>query len=180
MFYIILYKINNRRKRIVVWTGIYIKRTANLGCEVIGHSWEHRNLTKLSPDDIKAEILDTHNAIEAITGYLPHMYRPPYGAVNDSLTNASSELGFSIINWSVDTVDWKTKNADAVYTAVMADVNDRAIILCHDLYSTTAEAMEQVIPALVSQGYQLVTVSELLEYSGGAVEAGKVYYNGNK
>ncbi|HCC35101.1 MAG TPA: hypothetical protein DEQ02_05500 [Ruminococcaceae bacterium] len=157
-----------------------IKRAADLGCEVVGHSWDHRDLTKLSSDEMKAEILDTHNAIESITGSSSHMYRPPYGAVNDSLTNASSELGFSIINWSVDTVDWKTKNADAVYTAVMADVNDRAIILCHDLYSTTAEAMEQVIPALVSQGYQLVTVSELLEYSGGAVEAGKVYYNGNK
>jgi peptidoglycan/xylan/chitin deacetylase (PgdA/CDA1 family) len=155
-----------------------IKRAASLGCDVVGHTWDHRNLTKLSSDKMKAEILDTHNAIESVIGAVPRIFRPPYGAVNGSVKSVSLELGFSPVNWSVDTVDWKNKNADSVYDAVMKGVKDHAIILCHDLYGTTADAMERVIPALIDQGYQLVTVSELLKYASEPIEAGKVYSNG--
>ncbi|MCL2461393.1 MAG: polysaccharide deacetylase family protein [Defluviitaleaceae bacterium] len=156
-----------------------ILREVDLGCEVIGHSWDHRDMTKLSVSQIKAEILDTNEIIESITGVAPSMYRPPYGAVNNTMKQVSKDLGFSLINWSVDTLDWQSRNANAVYNAVMKDTKDRSIILCHDLYGSTADAMERVIPKLIAQGYQLVTVSELIKYSGGTFEAGKVYYNGN-
>jgi len=155
-----------------------ILREVDLGCEVIGHSWDHRDLTKLSASQVKTQILDTNKVIESITGITPTLYRPPYGAVNNTMKQVSKDLGFSLINWSVDTLDWKSRNADAVYNAVMKDTKDRSIILCHDLYGSTADAMERVIPKLISQGYQLVTVSELIEYSGGSFEAGKVYYSG--
>lgn len=75
----------------------------------------------------------------------------------------------------MDTLDWQTRDADATYEAVMSDVFDGAIILCHDLYETAAEAMERVIPALIEQGYQLVTVSELLSYSDGGIVPGNLY-----
>ena len=65
-----------------------------------------------------------------------------------------------------------------VYAAIMNDVHDRAIVLSHDLYGSTADAMERVIPELLSKGYQIVTVSELMYYSGKTLEAGVLYYSG--
>ena len=79
------------------------------------------------------------------------------------------------ILWSYDTLDWKTKDAQAVYDAVMSGAKDGRIILCHDLHKTTVDAMEVVIPALIEEGYQLVTVSELLTARGGSIHAGGVY-----
>jgi peptidoglycan/xylan/chitin deacetylase (PgdA/CDA1 family) len=87
----------------------------------------------------------------------------------------SRELGFGIVNWSVDTLDWKTRNTNSVYNAVVGEAADHAIVLNHDLYRTTADAMERIIPELISKGYQFVTVTELLYYSDVAFEAGKVY-----
>jgi peptidoglycan/xylan/chitin deacetylase (PgdA/CDA1 family) len=155
-----------------------VARAYNMGNEVIGHTWDHRNLTKLTDEEIKQELLSTSNAIKAATGSAPKLFRPPYGAVNASVKKVSAELGYSLIYWSVDTLDWKTKNANAVYNAIMKDAKNRAIILCHDLHKTTVEAMERVIPALIEKGYQLVTVSELMEYSNIEFEPGNVYYKG--
>jgi peptidoglycan/xylan/chitin deacetylase (PgdA/CDA1 family) len=155
-----------------------VARAYNMGNEIIGHTWDHLNLTKLTTDQIRDEILSTNKAIEAAAGAAPKLFRPPYGAVNADVKNISAELGYSMIYWSVDTLDWKTKNANAVYNAIMKDAKDRAIILCHDLHGTTVEAMERVIPALIEQGYQLVTVSELMEYSNIEFEPGEVYYKG--
>jgi len=159
--------------------GDIVVRAVNLGCEIIGHSWDHRDLTRLTEDQIKRQILDTNAAVEAITGVETRMFRPPYGAVNDRLKKVSHELGFAIINWSVDPKDWRDRNADTVASAIMRNVHDRAIILSHDLYGTTAQAMERVIPELIAQGYQLVTVSELLSFQYDELEAGKVYFKGN-
>jgi len=121
--------------------------------------------------------MDTSSVIETITGAALPFFRPPYGSVDDSLRNVARELGFALINWSVDPTDWDTRDADLIYTAIMSDVRDGSIILSHDIYSATADAMRRVIPALIADGYQLVTVSELLYYRHGALEAGRVYYN---
>ena len=80
-----------------------------------------------------------------------------------------------IILWSVDTLDWKSKNADAVYNAVMSTVQDGDILLFHDIYDSTIDAVERLIPALMDEGYQLVTVSEMGEAKIGGLEAGHVY-----
>ena len=155
-----------------------VLRQHEIGCEVIGHSWNHRDLTKLSEQDIRAQLIETNNTIESITGVAPIAHRAPYGAVNNSVRKVSRELGLSIILWTVDTQDWKTRNADAVYTYIMNNAFDKSIILCHDLHSTTAAAMERVVPELIDSGYQLVTVSELLYFSGKIQEPGVVYRSG--
>jgi peptidoglycan/xylan/chitin deacetylase (PgdA/CDA1 family) len=155
-----------------------VQRAADLGNQVIGHSWNHSNLSKLSADEIRAQLSETNNIIESVTGIAPSIFRPPYGAYNNTVKDISRELGLAILYWSVDTLDWKTRNADAIFNAVMKDVSDRAIILHHDLYGSTAEAMERVIPELIAQGYQLVTTSELLLQSNDTLEAGRIYYSG--
>lgn len=152
-----------------------VKRMADEGHEVAGHSWSHRQLTKLTPSELTDQIMTTRAKIFEVTGVDSTVIRPPYGAFNSDVKEVCANLGIVMVNWSLDTLDWKNKNADMVYKAIMEDVKDGAIILCHDLHGTTVEAMERVIPDLIEQGYQLVTVSELLSYSDEEVCAGNVY-----
>jgi peptidoglycan/xylan/chitin deacetylase (PgdA/CDA1 family) len=155
-----------------------VTRAHEEGHEIIGHSWSHRDLSVMSLKEIKKDLSDTANAIEAVTGVSPRLFRPPFGKVSETLKKASGEIGLSIINWSVDPVDWKYRDSDFVYEHIMSHVHDNAIILSHDVYGSTVEAMERVIPELIEQGYQLVTVSELLYYSGVTVNAGVEYRRG--
>lgn len=155
-----------------------VKRIVSDGHEIAGHSWNHRQLTSLTQSDIKDQIMSTRAKIYDLTGYDAKLVRPPYGAYNDTVKAVAKEVDVSLINWSVDTLDWKYRDADTVYKAIMEDAYDGAIILCHDLHKTTVDAMERAIPALLEKGYQLVTVSELLEAKGKTIEAGKVYFNG--
>ena len=155
-----------------------VVRAAGLGCEIAGHSWDHKDLTSLSEERIKQQILDTSSAIEAITGVGTRIFRPPYGAVNSRVKKVSGEVDAAMIFWSVDPRDWQVRDADAVYRAVMESVQDRDIIILHDTYGTTADAAERLIPELIDQGYQLVTVSELMSYAHESLEAGTIYRNG--
>ncbi|MDD5936853.1 MAG: polysaccharide deacetylase family protein, partial [Clostridiales bacterium] len=134
----------------------------------------HKNLTKLSAKDIKYEVERSNELINENADVGTSYIRPPYGAKSDDvMKNVNAPLIF----WSVDSEDWKSKNKDAIYNMIMSNVKDGDIILMHDLYPTTADAMEKVIPELIRQGYKLVTVQELLEAKGITPEAGGVYYN---
>jgi len=155
-----------------------LKRAVEMGCEVIGHSWDHKNLAKLPADAVRKQLIDTRDAIEAATGVVTPMFRPPYGEVNETMKDVAADLGFSLINWNVDPEDWNTHDPDDVYDSVMAQVKPNAIILSHEIYKSTLIAYQRLIPDLISQGYQIVTVSELLTLRQGELEPGRVYYNG--
>lgn len=152
-----------------------VKRITDEGHEVAGHSWSHRQLTKLTPSEITDQIMTTRAKIYEITSVDSTVIRPPYGAFNSDVKEICANLGIIMVNWSLDTLDWKNKNADMVYNAIMKDIKDGSIILCHDLHGTTVDAMERIIPDLIEQGYQLVTVSELLSYGEEEITAGNVY-----
>ena len=152
-----------------------IKRMGRNGFEVVGHTWHHVNLTNMSEEEIARETIETHSAIEALIGSIPHIFRPPFGAQNATVRRVAKELGFAIIYWSVDSWDWYVRNADMVAYKVLRDVSDGDIVVLHDPHPTTAAAMEQVVPELIARGYQLVTVSELLYHRGVVPEAGVVY-----
>jgi len=153
-----------------------LRRMAAEGHEIGGHSWNHRRLTKLGEEELFDQLMNPRAKIYEITGYDAKTVRLPYGSCNKQIRAAAKELGITLVNWSVDTQDWKLRNADAVYDVVMNKAEDGAIILCHDLHKTTVEAMERAIPALIDAGYQLVTVSELLTSNGGTMNAGTVYF----
>ena len=146
------------------------------GHEIMGHSWNHREYTKLTDSEIRKDLLDTNDAIFAAVNIRPKMYRAPYGSINNRVTAVSNELGLAIIQWSIDTRDWKSRNADAVYNAVMNSVNNGAIILTHEIHPTTIDALERIVPELKRRGYQLVTISELMSYSNQNISPGAVIY----
>ncbi len=146
------------------------------GHEIGGHSWDHRQLTKLNTTDLSNQLAGTRAKIHELTGIDAPLLRPPYGSYNSQVKNMCKDMGIVMVNWSLDTLDWKYKDADRLYHTILDEVQDGDIILCHDLHGSTVDAMERVIPELISRGYQLVTVSELLDQRGDVIEAGEVYY----
>lgn len=155
-----------------------LQRMVAEGHEIGGHSWDHRQLTKLNASDLNNQLIGTRTKIQEITGVETSLLRPPYGSYNSDVQNLCADLGIVMVNWSLDTLDWKYKDADRLINTILTEVQDGDIILCHDLHGSTVDAMEQVIPELIARGYQLVTVSELLDRKGEVIRAGEVYFSG--
>ena len=152
-----------------------VLRAFNNGNEIANHSWTHRDLRTLSDAEITYEIQRASAAIASVTGKSPPIHRPPFGMSNDRVIDISAELGYAIIKWTIDPIDWRYRDADIVYNAIMSQVEPGSIILVHDTRPTTAKAMLRVIPRLIEEGFELVTVSELLYYLYGGLEPGKIY-----
>ena len=149
-----------------------VKKAHDMGCEIGNHTYEHKSLPNLSETEVKRQISKTNKEVKKAIGEKPVIMRPTGGATN---TNIKKWVGMPSIIWSIDTLDWKTRNADSTKRAVLDHVKDGDIVLMHDLYSATASASETIIPELVKRGYQLVTVSELAECRGGMKETGAYY-----
>lgn len=150
-----------------------VKKAYDMGCEIGNHTYEHKSLPNLSETEVKRQISKTNKEVKKAIGEKPVIMRPTGGATN---TNIKKWVGMPSIIWSIDTLDWKTRNADSTKRAVLDHVKDGDIVLMHDLYSATATASETIIPELVRRGYQLVTVSELAECRGGMKDTG-AYHN---
>lgn len=153
-----------------------VKKAYGMGCEIGNHTYEHKILTRADAAGIRNQVSRTNVAVKKITGTAPIVMRPPGGAVNNMV---KSQTGMPMILWSIDTLDWRTRNAASTKTAVLDHVKDGDIVLMHDLYEATANASTTIIPTLVERGYQLVTVSELAECRGGKKD-GCLYYSFRK
>lgn len=142
------------------------------GHEVGSHTMKHQVLSKMSAEAIKADSQEMSSKINGILGYDLKLLRPPYGAVNNTV---KANFTVPMVTWTVDTEDWRSKNAVAVRNEVNKAVFDGAIVLMHDIYASTVEAVEGIIDDLRGQGYELVTVSEMAEVRGVKMAAGEVY-----
>jgi len=150
-----------------------IKKMIAIGCELGNHTQDHKNLTELDTNGIQQQIGDANAAIKKADGkHTATVMRPPYGAVNSTV---KATVGMPVILWSIDTYDWSHRDVQKTIDAIMKDVQDGDIILMHDIHSETIDASKIVIPKLISEGYQLVTVSELAEAKGEFMENGTVY-----
>ncbi len=149
-----------------------LKRASDLGCEIGSHTYSHKNLNRLSVSEMSNEMSKSVDAISRVTGKGVAIMRPPEGAANDTVKN---NVGFPLIMWSVDSLDWKNRNMQMNYNNVVDDVFDGSIILMHDLYPATADAVERIVPDLIAKGYVFVTVSELMRIRGVALESGVKY-----
>lgn len=150
-----------------------VRREHDMGMEQGNHSWDHRTLTRLSDEDILEEVASTNDVIRRVTGDDPTVFRPPGGGYNSSVFENS--MGMPTILWSIDTLDWSTKDEDASYDTVMSQVRDGDIILMHEIYDASIRAAARLIPALQKKGFRLVTVSELAEIRGVRMTSGTIY-----
>lgn len=149
-----------------------LNKMKDSGMEIGNHTYNHLLLTKYKVDKIKKEITDTNNLIFEVTGKEPKLFRPSYGSFNKKIKNISE---MPIIIWDIDTLDWKYHNSKKITSRVVNKVKDGDIVLMHDIYSATANALDNIIPMLANNGYSFVTVSDLFYYKGITLEKGKVY-----
>ena len=151
-----------------------LKREVDLGCEIGNHTLSHKNLEKLDLEDAVLQLSECDDKIYQCTGTKASLVRPPYGAYNDAIREADKRM---FIYWSLNTNDWKREDPDEICDIVMEYIDDGDIILMHDIHEQSVKASEKLIPALIEQGYQLVTVSELIHYRNLNTEDGMVLFN---
>ena len=128
-------------------------------CHEIGsHTWSHHYGENVTKDDI----LKGNEIIKQVSGKNPVCFRSPGGATNDFIRQVCKETGLPLFYWSIDTNDWRHRDAKKTYDEVVNNSRDGDIVLMHELYESTADAVEKILPALIERGFQFVTCSELV------------------
>jgi len=162
-----------------------IKRAQKLGCEIANHSNGHKKLTECSVSEIHNQVNTPNELIKSLTGVSPKLFRAPGG----NFKGVENEIGMPLIQWTVDTEDWKYKDAsnkdrtekqrkadlEKISKKIIDSAESGDIVLMHDIYIFTADLCEILVPALIEKGFKLVTVSELYEANGTELKNGKVY-----
>lgn len=149
-----------------------LKKMADSGMEIGNHTYNHLLLTKYDENKIRSEIEDTSEVIYSATKKRTKLLRPSYGSVNNKIKKVAN---MPIIIWDIDTLDWKYHNSKRITSRVVNKVRDGDIILMHDIYSASLNALSNIIPILQDNGYEFVTIDELFYYKGISLENGKVY-----
>ena len=149
-----------------------VKYALENGNEIGSHTYTHINLTRTKMDKIKGEIEATDNTYYSLTGSHINLLRPPYGSINNKIKDT---FNYSYILWSVDTLDWKYRDADRLYDYVINNINDGDIILMHDIHESTKVGVEKILPELYVRGYRVVSVSELANIKGKVLEKNTSY-----
>jgi peptidoglycan/xylan/chitin deacetylase (PgdA/CDA1 family) len=140
-----------------------LRRAAREGHEIGNHSWSHPQLSKLSDDAVRSQLRRTDDAIKAITGKRPTLFRPPYGAITARQKKwIHDEFGYQIIMWDVDPLDWKDPGPTTVANRIVKETRPGSIVLSHDIHKGTIEAMPSAIEQLENKHFKFVTVSELI------------------
>lgn len=164
-----------------------IKRASSLGCEIGNHSQGHKNLMKCSDAEIRHQVDTPNELLKELAGIDVKVFRAPGG----NFKGVEKKIGMPLIQWNVDTLDWKNKDAsnegrteeqrNADLKRIADEVINNAargdIVLMHDIYGFTADLCEIIVPALTAKGFKLVTVSEMYEAYGEELKDGKVYRN---
>ena len=146
-----------------------VEREIEEGHEVGNHTFHHRRISKMTECQLTNAILESESAVYEICEYNTTAFRPPEGYCNDKVSKIAKKLGYNVILWKIDTYDWKGTAADIIADKVLKSIKNGDIVLMHDYISgrsNTAAALEILIPKLINEGYELVTVDELIEKSG--------------
>ena len=150
-----------------------VTRMEALGCELGNHSYDHTDLSTLSAEEVSNEIGQTDQLLNNLVGHGATVVRPPYGNVNDTVT---SVIATPMILWTVDPEDWdEGEDVDRLVNAVLDNITDGSIVLMHDIFSSSVDAAEILIPRLIQDGYELVTVHQLAESKGITLQGGVLY-----
>ncbi len=149
-----------------------IKKVSDYGNEIGLHGYSHRNFTRMGLHEVQEEINKANDILYRATGKYATQIRPPYGSINSNIT---SNLNYSYIIWNVDTDDWRFKNPDQLVNHVLENVEDGDIVLFHDIYETSALAIEKLLPELYLRGYEVVDVSTLAKIKNQEISNNQIY-----
>ena len=152
-----------------------LQRMVADGFQIGNHTWDHAYISKIPEDELRSSISETNAAIEQACGVVPEVMRPPGGAWSDAALEVLRDMRLPAVFWNVDPRDWETRDARSTVEHVLDRAADGRIVIVHDLYGQTADAVEVIVPELVSRGFDMVTVSELARGRGGMLP-GERYY----
>lgn len=142
-----------------------ILRELSEGHEIASHTWSHPHLAKLPEATLENELSATEEFLYELAEYRPKLFRPPEGKCPDSVRRVAAELDYEVVLWTVDTRDWAHTPTETIVKTVLDNTEPGSIILCHDFIgsnSPTPDALRKFIPELKRNGYEFVTVSDLL------------------
>ena len=139
-----------------------VKEMNEKGHDIGNHSNTHANMKELTESDLVDELEVTSNKIESITGKKPNIYRPPFGAVDKESLNICETLGYKVVKWDIDSLDWKEIGPNHVIDKVLKDIEPGSIVLFHGNVNNSKQYLETIIKELRKDGYEIVTVSELI------------------
>jgi len=148
------------------WFPALVQEELAAGHEIGNHTYHHANLRTVQYETVLHEILDMENAVWENVECRPHLLRPPGGLYGEDVCRAAAALDYTVILWSIDTRDWDHPSVEQIVENVLGNVEGGDIILFHDYVSgvsPTPEALRKIIPVLLAEGYEFVTVSEMLE-----------------
>lgn len=141
----------------------HVKAIFDAGHEIGNHSLTHPHMSKISAEQIKQEIAKLDDQLEAITGTRSKTFRAPFGEYNDNVILTVREIGYTPVQWDIDTIDWKEeRSAQTILDTVLPKLHPGCIILCHNNGFKIKEYLPTLIETAISEGYEFVTVSELL------------------
>ena len=142
-----------------------LREIVDAGCEIGNHTYSHAKLKKLNREEIQKEIQKCEDVLVKSIGIRPTVFRPPEGMCPDGFDEIMCKMGYDIVLWSIDTMDWAMNPSNQIERLVMKQTKGGDIILMHDYVSggnTTCNALRRMIPQLLSEGYEFVTVSQLI------------------
>ena len=139
-----------------------VKQLYDAGMEIGNHSDNHAHFTKLSSEGITADVSACNEKIKAITGAAPTLFRCPYGEYDDHVVSAINNMGMQVIQWDVDSLDWKELSAEEIYERVTSRAAPGSICLFHNAALHTPEALPSIIECLLSEGFSIVPISQLI------------------
>lgn len=134
-----------------------VKKIAAAGHEIGSHGYNHKDAEQLSYERNLDEMVPAEKLLEELTGQQISLFAPPSGSVGDAMFTAAEELGYSVIMWSRDTVDWRDKNPDLVFTRATSDIRNGELILMHPT-AHTLEALPRILDSYTSSGFKTVPV----------------------
>ncbi len=141
-----------------------VKAILAAGHDLGNHSENHKNMSQLSDEEKKEELMQVHTKVQELTGYDMFLFRPPYGDYDNAVVNVAKDCGYYTIQWDVDSLDWKDYGVDSIIKTVTQHkhLGNGSIILCHNGAKYTAQALDTLIATLKNEGYTFVPISELI------------------
>ncbi|MDE6727844.1 MAG: polysaccharide deacetylase family protein, partial [Oscillospiraceae bacterium] len=149
----------------------YVKKFYDAGHEIENHSDKHPHVLGANVNDLIADTRECSRKIKMLTGEEPTLYRAPYGEFDDSLITTLDGMGMQVIQWDVDSVDWKKPSAADIKKKVLKGVKPGSILLFHNDLANTTEALPEILSNLKSQGYKFVTVKDLIYKDNYTIDA---------
>lgn len=131
------------------------------GHEIGNHGYTHKDQDKLNREQNQKEILTTHNIVKDLLNIDMNLFAPPSGAYSKTTVEVASNLGYQTIMWTRDTIDWRDKDADLIYSRAVKDAKGGDLVLMHPT-EKTLEALENIIITLQEKGLKVTTVSDTL------------------